>query len=286
VYGGSGFAAEDSFTIIGPTHTYKLARGWNLVSLPMHLLRPDITALFPTAGPDAFSYAGQYVPVTTLTPRLGYWINVPGASAASVMGEEILEDTLDVVAGWNLIGSISSALRVDSISSAPGGLVTSPFYTYETGAYALADTIEPGKGYWVKLQQPGKLVFSLTAAPASRITIRPTLERPPLPPGSEGASLPGIPVEFVLLQNYPNPFNPVTAIRYGLPERSRVRLEVLDVLGQQVGPQVTEVQDAGYHELRWTANVASGIYFCRIATAPVNAPDRTYIAVRKMMLVR
>ena len=42
------------------------------------------------------------------------------------------------------------------------------------------------------------------------------------------------PKEFFLDQNFPNPFNPSTTIQYGIPFQSRVKIEVLNVLGQQV----------------------------------------------------
>jgi hypothetical protein len=48
---------------------------------------------------------------------------------------------------------------------------------------------------------------------------------------------PGIPFTFTLSQNYPNPFNAGTIIQYELQHRSRVRLQIFDVLGRLVGTQ-------------------------------------------------
>jgi hypothetical protein len=85
---------------------------------------------------------------------------------------------------------------------------------------------------------------------------------------SEGEDL--VPREFFLSQNYPNPFNPATSISYGLPQDSRVRIEVFNILGQNVRTLVDEDQQAGYKRVIWDGRdrngraVASGVYFYRL----------------------
>jgi hypothetical protein len=74
-----------------------------------------------------------------------------------------------------------------------------------------------------------------------------------------------VPKKFSLSQNYPNPFNPATVIRYGLPEKSHVHVEVFNLLGESVALLVDTEQDAGFHELRFDAlNLASGVYVYRM----------------------
>ncbi len=74
-----------------------------------------------------------------------------------------------------------------------------------------------------------------------------------------------IPRQIKLFQNYPNPFNPSTSIKYQLPEKTHVKVEVFNLLGQSVKILVDEVKPAGYYETEFTTvNLASGVYICNI----------------------
>ncbi len=75
----------------------------------------------------------------------------------------------------------------------------------------------------------------------------------------------GIQKGFELFQNYPNPFNPSTLIKYQLPEKTHVKVEVFNILGQSVKILVDEEKPAGYYETEFTpVNLASGVYICNI----------------------
>ena len=79
-----------------------------------------------------------------------------------------------------------------------------------------------------------------------------------------------LPQQFYLGQNYPNPFNPSTIIPYRLPISTRVRLEVLNVLGQRLATLVDAEQPAGFHTAMWDGTdasgrgVAAGVYLYRL----------------------
>ena len=74
-----------------------------------------------------------------------------------------------------------------------------------------------------------------------------------------------LPCTSLLHQNYPNPFNPTTVIRYSLPRRSQVTLDVFNNLGQKIATLVDGEVSAGTHEARFEARgLASGVYFYRI----------------------
>ena len=262
--------------------------GWNMVSLPRRTFDSLKTALFPAASSFAFSYDGAYERQDTLRSGAGYWLKFPGDQTVTLTGDPVLLDSVAVKPGWNIIGSISSPVPAGDIVSVPGGMVTSPFWTYE-GNYRRADTISPGKGYWVKVGDSGKLVLSGSGFTVSRNRVRivDSREMPPLPPPEGAVAGTGSPTDYSLGQNYPNPFNPSTTVRYQLPGDSRVSLKVYNVLGQVVAVLVDGTQTAGYRSVEWNASgVASGIYFYEFKAIGTADPAHTFTQVRKMILVR
>jgi hypothetical protein len=215
-------------------------------------------------------------------------VKFAAAQAVAVTGLLRLSDTIAVSQGWNLIGSLSAPIPVGSISSDPGGLVTSNFFGYQ-GTYATAAALEPGQGYWVKVSGAGELILNGTAAAAAanRIRIQDTGERPPAPPDDATLADNTLPKEFGLSQNYPNPFNPTTTLAFQLPVDSRVKLVVYDVMGRTVATLADEVMGAGYKSMAWdAARVASGVYFYRVDATALEDPARSFTQVKKMLLLR
>lgn len=85
---------------------------------------------------------------------------------------------------------------------------------------------------------------------------------------------------YRLFQNYPNPFNPTTTIKYGLPEKSDVKISIYNIYGRKVKTLTNTNQQAGYHQIKWNASdIATGIYFYRI-----NADD--FIDTKKCLLIK
>jgi hypothetical protein len=85
---------------------------------------------------------------------------------------------------------------------------------------------------------------------------------------------------YYLFQNYPNPFNPITTIKYNLPEYSKVKLIVYDVLGNEITDLVNEDQPKGNYEVQFDGNgLSSGIYFYQL-----KAND--FIKTKKLILIK
>lgn len=73
------------------------------------------------------------------------------------------------------------------------------------------------------------------------------------------------PSAFSLGQNVPNPFNPATTITYTVASEGLVTLKVYSANGQLVETLVDGVKNPGSYNVTWKpANLASGVYFCRL----------------------
>jgi aminopeptidase N len=76
--------------------------------------------------------------------------------------------------------------------------------------------------------------------------------------------------ELHLEQNAPNPFGPATTIRYSLPRRQHVRLDVYDAAGRKVRCLADGYPAPGWMSVVWDGTdlngreVAPGTYFCRL----------------------
>jgi hypothetical protein len=63
-----------------------------------------------------------------------------------------------------------------------------------------------------------------------------------------------VPTEFELAQNYPNPFRERTTIKYCVPEKMKIRLEVFDSRGNKVKTLINEIKEAGTFKVELNAN--------------------------------
>lgn len=73
------------------------------------------------------------------------------------------------------------------------------------------------------------------------------------------------PNDFLVKQNYPNPFNPITSISFSVPIKSRVEINVYDIMGNEVDILLNDVVPSGIQSVSWDAkDQSSGIYFIRM----------------------
>ncbi len=99
------------------------------------------------------------------------------------------------------------------------------------------------------------------------------------PTDFEDPDEPALPEGYALFQNQPNPFNPSTEISFSVPVSGRVRIEIVNSLGQVVAMVADRRFSVGTHMVNWDGSgCASGVYLCRMTAG-------TFIETKKMVLV-
>lgn len=147
-----------------PSSSFTFSNLWNLVSVPLTSFDQRKSALFPAAVSPAFAFRADsgYVIKDSLHAGAGYWVKFGADQSLTIAGYPCPLDTIEVVKGWNLIGSVSAALAASSVVPL-GTSITTSFYGYRNG-YTIADSLVPARGYWVKVDTAGKLILGSPSA--------------------------------------------------------------------------------------------------------------------------
>jgi hypothetical protein len=88
--------------------------------------------------------------------------------------------------------------------------------------------------------------------------------------------------DYFLSYNRPNPFSNSTMIEYALPESGKVRLSVVDLLGQEIAVLVNQSQSAGSYTVQYSAaGMAPGVYIYKIT---VEGESRDFVETRRMVI--
>jgi hypothetical protein len=143
-----------TFSIASP-----VSGSWNMVSVPSLLADNRKTTLLPSASSKAFGYNGAYRAVDTLKRGLGYWVKYGGDTAVQFLGTSFVRETIDVADKWNMIGGVSYPIASIRITPLAPVTIASSYFGYSgTSGYSAADTLKPGRGYWIKVHNAGKLI--------------------------------------------------------------------------------------------------------------------------------
>ena len=74
-----------------------------------------------------------------------------------------------------------------------------------------------------------------------------------------------LPSDFYLSQNYPNPFKEKTIIKYCVPDRTKIKLEVFNSAKERVKVLINEIKQPGTYQVEFSAGgVPTGEYFYRL----------------------
>ncbi len=150
--------AFDSVRSVAPL---RVSPSWNLLSLPLVPAFGSADSLFPSVAGPVFGFDGTgYVPAETLETGSGYWVKVADEDTLLLAGLTMQAETVAVHAGWNLLGGISVPVPVSAARTDPPELLLTSWYAAERAGYAAADTLVPGRGYWVKAAGQGRVMLA------------------------------------------------------------------------------------------------------------------------------
>ena len=142
--------------------------GYNLVSLPVEPLDPDVDSVLATGtgrdgapvhtGPVWIWNETHYIVTTVLHAQEGVWVYVETPCVVIVHGLPV-DPTLNLMTGWNLVGPATrTPVPQDS-------RVYHTFWAWDTDAGQRVatnpgDILQPGRGYWVLAYGPCQITPS------------------------------------------------------------------------------------------------------------------------------
>ena len=134
--------------------------GWNLIGLPLEVIDGNYQIIFPgSVLGTLYGYNGTYFNEENLTPGNGYWLRFDSDGSSLVEGMVINSLSIELVEGWNLITGITNSILITSILDPEGIIVPGTIYGYN-GSYENFESLEPGKGYWIRTYSTGEIILS------------------------------------------------------------------------------------------------------------------------------
>jgi len=129
-----------------------IKKGWNMVSFPhtpfdaTDLLQDKLIYMF---------HEGAYIQPRTLVPGKGYWLLSSNDEPIVINGTPKDSWSQELSPGWHLIGSTD---QPSTLQSNPQGCIDQ-IASWQDGYYRQVNEIEPGRGYFIKLNQSCQLVW-------------------------------------------------------------------------------------------------------------------------------
>ena len=136
---------------------------WNMLSLPLDVQDAHYQTLFPNSIEGTlYTWNGIYENKDTMKTGSGYWLRFSAADVVNIAGIGVNTIDIDLIAGWNMIGGVNCSIPLASVVD-PGGIIV-PGTLYEwTGTYIPSETIDAGKGYWVRTNAVGTITVDCQA---------------------------------------------------------------------------------------------------------------------------
>ncbi len=146
---------------------WKIPADWQMISLPLNAKEANTAQVFNDPSAQLYRFnttAGAYENASSMEFGRGYWIKSSGVEGIVYGLEQLILDldSLNGIGepfgyGWNMVGAPSKGLTVASIQATPAAGLKSIFGWNPASGYIIPTNIEPGKGYWVRVDPNTKL---------------------------------------------------------------------------------------------------------------------------------
>lgn len=147
---------------------------WQMVSTPLLLKEPQVDGLFNDPNLRLYGFqpeTGAYIPAELMEFGKGYWMKSTSLEGILIgLSQPSYEWTgLNGIGepsafGWNMIGSMSRGLLLPAVQVTPAGGLKAVFGWDPAQGYIVPTGIEPGKGYWVRVDPNTTLKMSVSLA--------------------------------------------------------------------------------------------------------------------------
>jgi len=150
------------FTLVSANIDVTLNNGWNLFALPLTPADSSISKVFSgitgleVKSQDQFYRASQpviYNSLTKLTTGKGYLVYNGGTQTKiTITGKAPITNlnTSSLVAGWNLVGNSSDAIKVSSLASSVQAIKDFNNFYIPSNTSSTLNTLSSGKAYFIK----------------------------------------------------------------------------------------------------------------------------------------
>jgi len=298
---------------IVPHNPINAVAGWNMIGgYELSVASAGITTVPPgLKNGIIYKLSNGYQPATTIDPGYGYWINLTDA------GQIIIPETMakrEKSAEWFpqdwpkilltdnqgrnytlYCGQDNADLSQYELPPAPPeGMFDVRFETNKIAeklgteikkihlsgvAYPLTIRTE---GIDIRLTDDMGKVLKSNLKSGEELTINDATIK------KIGVSSAELPREYSLDQNYPNPFNPTTTIQFATPKDAQLKINIYNILGENVLTIAENTYEAGYHKVTFNASsLPSGIYIYSLENSdPTLKSEQRFIQARKMVLIK
>jgi hypothetical protein len=168
----------------GTTELFRIMRqnagDWEMVSLPVDMADAMTSSLYPDVSTALYSFnpaTGGYEEPGVMKFGVGYWLSTTTPTTLFV-GKEIKNWVLSGLPGigtpygwgWNMIGALSHSFPKASMTVMPSNGLVAMFGWKPGTGYVIPTTIDPGQGYWVRLNPATTLMMASTGVAGGATT--------------------------------------------------------------------------------------------------------------------